>query len=99
VDANPGVSDEYRIQGIPAVEGVPQRLRGRRVSSGAVAADGRRVPRRPVRRPEQLERVTEQLRAEGRWPDVVAAIDERGYERALELLLDRLRRDRDGVRE
>jgi len=49
--------------------------------------------------PSELERVTEQLCAEGRWPDVVAAIDERDYERALQLLLDRLGEDRDRVRE
>jgi len=98
VDANPGVSDEYRIQGIPAVKAfrngsvVDEFVGVRSPQMVAAFLDG-------LSGPSDLERVTEQLRAEGRWPDVVAAIDERGYERALELLLERLDEDRDGVRE
>jgi putative thioredoxin len=98
VDANPRVADEYRIQGIPAVKAFRR---------GAVVDEfvGVRSPQLVdafldgLTGPTALERVTGQLRAEGRWPDVVAAIDDRDYERALELLLARLDEDRDGVRE
>jgi thioredoxin len=98
VDANPRVSDEYRIQGIPAVKAfrngsvVDEFVGVRSPQMVASFLDG-------LTGPSELERVTEQLRAEGRWPDVVAAIDERDYERALQLLLDRLDEDRDRVRE
>ena len=98
VDANPRVADEYRIQGIPAVKvfrngSVVDEFVGVR-SPQMVAAflDG-------LTGPSELELVTEQLRAEGRWPDVLAAIDEGDHERALELLWDRLDEDRDRVRE
>jgi thioredoxin-like negative regulator of GroEL len=48
--------------------------------------------------PSEVERLAEELRAESRWPDVVAALDEHDYERALDLLLDRLDEDRERVR-
>jgi thioredoxin len=98
VDANPRVSDEYRIQGIPAVKAfrngsvVDEFVGVRSPQMVASFLDG-------LTGPSELERVTEQLRVEGRWPDVVAAIDERDNERALQLLLDRLDEDRDRVRE
>jgi thioredoxin len=98
VDANPRVSDEFRIQGIPAVkafrrgEVVDEFVGVRSPQMVAAFLDG-------LTGPSELERVTEQLRAEGRWPDVVEAIDEGDHERALELLWDRLDEDRDRVRE
>ena len=98
VDANPQISDEYRIQGIPAVKAfrngsvVDEFVGVRSPQMVASFLDG-------LTGPSELERVTEQLRAEGRWPDVVASIDERDHERALQLLLDRLGEDRDRVRE
>ena len=71
VDANPRVAEEYRIQGIPAVKAFRR---------GAVVDEfvGVRSPQLVetfldgLTGPTELERVTEQLRAEGRWPDVVA---------------------------
>lgn len=97
VDANPRVADEYGIQGIPAVKAfrrgsvVDEFVGVRSPQLVAAFLDG-------LTGPSELERATEQLRAEGRWPDVVAAIDERDYERALELLLGRLDEDRERVR-
>jgi thioredoxin len=98
VDANPQVAEEYRIQGIPAVKAFRR---------GAVVDEfvGVRSPQLvaafldSLTGPSELERVTEQLRAEERWPDVVAALDEGDYGSALELLFGRLDEDRDRVRE
>jgi len=97
VDANPALADEYGIRGIPAVKAfrrgaVVDEFVGAR-SSRIVAAflDG-------LTGQSEAERLTEQLRAEGRWPDVVAALDEVDHERALELLLGRLDDDRERVR-
>jgi putative thioredoxin len=98
VDANPRVADEYRIQGIPAVKAfrngsvVDEFVGVRSPQMVAAFLDG-------LTGPSELDRVTDELRADGRWPDVVAAIDEARYERALELLLERLDEDRDRVRE
>jgi len=98
VDANPRVADEYRIQGIPAVKAfrngsvVDEFVGVRSPQMVAAFLDG-------LTGPSELDRVTDELRADGRWPDVLAAIDEARYERALELLLGRLDEDRDRVRE
>jgi putative thioredoxin len=97
VDANPGLANEYGIQGIPAVKAfrrgaVAEEFVGMR-SPQAVAAflDG-------LTGPSAAETLLDELRAEGRWPDVVAAVDAGDHERALELLLERLDEDREGVR-
>ena len=98
VDANPEIANEYMIQGIPAVKAFRR---------GAVVDEfvGVRSPQiveaflDSLTGPTDLERVTEQLRADERWPDVVAAIDEGDHERALELLFERLGEDRERVRE
>ncbi|MEX0675320.1 MAG: tetratricopeptide repeat protein [Gaiellaceae bacterium] len=97
VDANPALAAEYGIQGIPAVKAfrrgtVADEFVGVR-SPQAVAAflDG-------LTGPSEAERLLEELRAEGTWPDVVAAVDEGDHERALDLLLERLDEDRERVR-
>ena len=97
VDANPGLADEYGIRGIPAVKAfrrgavVDEFVGARSPQIVAAFLDG-------LTGPSQAERVTEELRTDGRWPDVVAALDEDDYERALELLLGRLDEDRERVR-
>ena len=97
VDANPGLADEYGVRGIPAVKAfrrgaVVDEFVGVR-SPPAVAAflDS-------LTGPTVAEELTEELRAEGRWPDVVSALDDGDHERALELLLGRLDEDRERVR-
>ena len=97
VDANPSLADEYGIQGIPAVnafrrEAVVDEFVGAR-SPQMVAAflDS-------LTGPTEAEQLIEELRAEGRWPDVVAAVDVGDHERALELLLERLGEDQERVR-
>ena len=97
VDASPRLADEYGIRGIPAVKvfrrgGVADEFVGVR-SPQAVAAflDG-------LTGPSAAETLLEELRTEGRWLDVVAAVDAGEHERALELLLGRLDEDREGVR-
>jgi thioredoxin len=97
VDANPGLADEYGIRGIPAVkafrrgEVVDEFVGARSPQIVAAFLDG-------LTGPGEAERLIEELRAEGRWPDVVGALDEGDYEGALELLLGRLDEDRERVR-
>ena len=97
VDANPRLADEHGIQGIPAVKAfrngkLADEFVGVR-SPQAVGAflDG-------LAGPTEAERLLGELRVEGRWPDVVAAVDDGDHERALELLLARLDDDRERVR-
>jgi len=97
VDANPTLADDYGIRGIPAVKAfrrgavVDEFVGARSPQIVAAFLDG-------LAGPSEAERVTEELRAEGRWPDVVAALEENDHERALELLLARLDEDRERVR-
>jgi putative thioredoxin len=97
VDANPGLADEYGIRGIPAVKAfrrgsvVDEFVGARSPQVVAAFLDG-------LTGPSEAERLTEELRADGRWPDIVAALDEGELERALELLLERLDEDRERVR-
>jgi putative thioredoxin len=97
VDANPGLADEYGIRGIPAVKAfrrgavVDEFVGARSPQIVAAFLDG-------LTGPSEAARLTEELRAEGRWLDVVGALDEGDYEGALELLLGRLDEDRERVR-
>jgi putative thioredoxin len=97
VDASPRLAAEYGISGIPAVKAFRR---------GAVVDEfvGARSPQAvaaffdALAGPTEAERLVEELRAEGRWADVVAAFDAGDHEQALELLLGRLTEDRDRVR-
>jgi thioredoxin len=86
VDANPGLSALFQVQGIPAVKA----FKGGRVVSEFVGA------RSPVAvetfldellAPPQTDGVVETLRASGDLPDVLAALEAGDPERALDLLL------------
>jgi thioredoxin len=89
VDANQELADRYGIRGIPAVKAF---------KNGHVAAEfTSALPPAAVAQfldgltgPSEAERLVDELRMEGEWPDVVAALDERDYDRAFELLLERL---------
>jgi putative thioredoxin len=97
VDANPSLAAEYQVQGIPAVKAfkggrvVDEFVGVRSPQSVAAFLDG-------LTGPSEAERLLEELRIEGEWPDVLEALDAGDHERALELLLGRLDDDPDRVR-
>ena len=86
VDANPGLSAMFRVQGIPAVKAFKD---GRVVSEFV----GVRSPTAvasfldELLAPPQTEGVLESLRESGELPEVVAALEADDPERALDLLL------------
>jgi thioredoxin len=87
VDANQELALRYGIQGIPAVKA----FRGGRVVNEFVGA----LPPAAVAQflddvtgPTGTERVLEGLQESGDLPEVVAALQQNDYERALELVLD-----------
>jgi len=86
VDANPGLSAQHRVQGIPAVKGFRD---GRIVSEfvGVRSPVGVASFVDELLAPPRLQRVLEDLRASGELPEVVKLLetgDERG---ALDLIL------------
>jgi putative thioredoxin len=86
VDANQEPAVRYRVQGIPAVKA----FRNGQVVDEFVGALPPQLVGQFLDRlsgPSEAERMLEELRIEGEWPDVLAAIDAGELERALELLL------------
>ena len=89
IDANREVAERFGVRGIPNVKAF---------KNGHVVAEfvGARPPAAvaqfldEVTAPSEAARLIEELRAEGRWPEVVAALDEFDHDRAFQLLLERL---------
>ena len=87
VDANPGLSTTFRVQGIPAVKA----FRHGRVVSEFVGAQSPATVASFVDAllaPPALEKLVESLRESGDLPDVLAALEAHQEERALALVLD-----------
>jgi putative thioredoxin len=89
VDTNQELALRYGIQGIPAVKA----FRGGRVVNEFVGA----LPPAAVAQfldevtgPSGTERAIEELQTTGELPEVVAALEQQDYERALELLLEEI---------
>jgi putative thioredoxin len=90
VDANQGLAATYRVQGIPAVKG----FRDGRVVAEFVGAQP------PVRvaafvdellAPPRIDGLVDELRSSREYPDILAALEADDSERALRLILDRIR--------
>ena len=89
VDANQELAGRLGVQGIPAVKA----FRNGHVVDEFVGALPPQLVGEFLDRltgPSEAERLLEELRIEGEWPDVVAAIDAGELEQGLELLLERL---------
>jgi putative thioredoxin len=89
VEVSQELALRYGIQGIPAVKA----FRGGRVVNEFVGA----LPPAAVAQfldevtgPSGTERVIEELKASGELPEVVEALEQKEYERALELLLEEI---------
>jgi len=89
VDANPGISASYRIQGIPAVKGFRDgRVVTEFVGARAPAAVASFVDE--LLAPPRISVLVEELRASGELPDVRSALEEGDTEHALDLLLEEI---------
>jgi thioredoxin len=102
VDANQGLAASYRVQGIPAVKG----FKDGRVVAEFVGAQSPVVVSAfldQLLAPPRVGAVIEELRASGELAEVLAALEEGNYERALELILASIphapREERDRLRE
>ena len=102
VDANPALSAQHRVQGIPAVKAYRD---GRVVSEfvGVRSPVGVASFVDELLAPPRLERVLEELRASGELPEVVSALESGDESTALDLILaaiaDVPRPERDRLRE
>jgi putative thioredoxin len=86
VDANPGLSAQHRVQGIPAVKAYRD---GRVVSEfvGARSPTGVASFIDELLAPPRLEGVLEELRASGELPEVVSALEAGDESTALDLIV------------
>ncbi len=86
VDANPGLSASYRVQGIPAVKAFRDgRVVAEFVGARAPAAVESFVDE--LLAPPRVSLLVEELRASGELPEVLSALEAGDTERALGLLL------------
>lgn len=94
IDANPAVAQHYGIRGIPAVKA----FRNGKVVREFVGVQSPQMVAGfldSLLGPSAGERLLDELRAAGGQEAVVAALDARDYERALELLLEQVREAED----
>ena len=89
VDANPGLSATFRVQGIPAVKAFKN---GRVVSEFVGARSPTAVSSflDELLAPPRVDRMVDELRASGELPDVADALEAGELETALALVLERI---------
>ena len=86
VDANPGLSASYHVQGIPAVKGFRDgRVVAEFVGARAPAAVASFVDE--LLAPPRVLGIVDELRASGELPGVLSALEDGDEERALDLIL------------
>ncbi len=98
VDANPSLSQQFGVSGIPAVKAFKD---GRVVNEfvGAQSPTSVSAFLDAVLAPPRADTLVEELRESGELPDVVDALDAGDVERALELILDAVPGSEDDERE